>query len=99
VRADMVTLSACDSGLGKLSPGDEIIGMNRAFLYAGADTVVTSLWRISDVASAVAMKRFYRYLAEGQDKSEALRHAQTVVRQYFKHPAYWSSFKVSGRGL
>jgi CHAT domain-containing protein/tetratricopeptide (TPR) repeat protein/Tol biopolymer transport system component len=99
VRADMVTLSACDSGLGKLSPADEIIGLNRAFMYAGAETVVSSLWRISDVASAVTMKRFYRYLAEGQDKAEAMRQAQAVVRKYFKHPAYWSSFKVSGRIL
>lgn len=99
VRADMVTLSACDSGLGKLSPADEIIGLNRAFMYAGAETVVSSLWRISDVASAVTMKRFYRYLAEGEDKAEAMRHAQAVVRKYFKHPAYWSSFKVSGRVL
>lgn len=96
VKADMVTLSACESGLGKLSPGDEIVGMNRAFFFAGADTVVSSLWRISDVASAVTMKRFYRYLSEGMTKDQAMREAQLVVRRYFKHPAYWSAFRVVG---
>lgn len=95
-NADLVTLSACESGLGKLSLGDEIIGMNRAFLFAGAHTVVSSLWRISDVASAVTMKRFYRYLAEGDDKAEAMRKAQLSVRRYHPHPAYWSSFRVVG---
>jgi len=95
-KADMVTLSACESGMGRLSAGDEIIGMDRAFFYAGANTVVSSLWRISDVASAVTMKRFYRYLGEGQDKAEAMRQAQMVVRKYFKHPAYWSAFRVLG---
>jgi CHAT domain-containing protein len=94
--AKLVTLSACDSGLGKLSAGDEIVGMNRAFLYTGADTVVSALWRISDVASGVTMKRFYRYMSEGDDKAEAMRKAQKVVRRYFKHPAYWSSFRVVG---
>ena len=95
-RADLVTLSACDSGLGRLSSGDEIVGMERAFFYAGANTVVSSLWRISDVASAVLMKRFYRYLAAGESRAEAMRHAQKVVRRYFNHPAYWSSFRVVG---
>jgi CHAT domain-containing protein/Tol biopolymer transport system component len=96
MRAKLVTLSACESGLGKLSAGDEIIGMNRAFLYTGADTVVSALWRISDVASGVTMKRFYRYMSEGDDKAEAMRKAQKVVRRYFKHPAYWSGFRVVG---
>ena len=95
-RASMVTLSACESGLGKLSSGDEIIGMNRAFLFAGASTVVTGLWRISDVATAVVMKRFYRYLSEGHDKAEAMRMAQQVVRRYYPHPAYWAGFRVVG---
>jgi len=95
-RADLVTLSACDSGLGRLSSGDEIVGMERAFFYSGANTVVSSLWRISDVASAVAMKRFYRYLSEGLPRAEAMRQAQLVVRRYFSHPAYWSSFRVVG---
>ncbi|MBM4250352.1 MAG: CHAT domain-containing protein [Deltaproteobacteria bacterium] len=96
LKARMVTLSACDTGLGRISRGDEIVGMNRALFYAGAKTVVANLWRPSDVASAVVMKRFYRYIAEGHDKSEAMRKAQLVVRRYFAHPAYWGGFKVNG---
>jgi CHAT domain-containing protein len=95
-RAKLVTLSACETGLGKISAADEIIGMDRAFFYAGANTVVSSLWRISDVASAVTMKRFYRYLSEGKDKAEALRQAQITVRKYFAHPAYWAAFRILG---
>ena len=96
LKAKMVTLSACDTGMGRITRGDEIIGMNRALFYAGAKTVVATLWRPSDVASAVVMKRFYRYLSEGDDKAEAMRKAQLVTRRYFAHPAYWSGFKVNG---
>lgn len=98
-QARMVTLSACQTGLGEISSGDEITSMDRAFFYAGARTVVSSLWRISDVASAVTMKRYYRYLAAGKSPAEALRMAQLVVKKYFTHPAYWSSFRVLGDGV
>ena len=97
LRASMVTLSACDSGLGRISRADDVVGMDRALFYAGAKTVVSSLWRINDVSSAVVMKRFYRYLADGADKAEAMRQAQMVVRKYFPHPAYWSAFQVIGQ--
>ena len=93
---DLVTLSACESGLGELVNGQEITSLNRAFMTAGAKSVVSALWRISDVASAVVMKRFYRYLSEGKSKAEALRLSQLSARKYFRHPAYWSSFKLAG---
>jgi len=64
LSARLVTLSACQTGLGKLKSGDEIIGFNRAFLAAGAGAILSSLWRVSDVATAVLMKRFYRYLRQ-----------------------------------
>jgi CHAT domain-containing protein len=97
LNADLVTLSACETGLGKISSGDEVVGLNRAFFYAGTSTLVSSLWRISDVASAVTIKRFYRNLAQGEDKADAMRHAQLLVRNYYKHPAYWSAFRLIGR--
>ena len=97
LNANMVALSACDTGLGRISRADDVVGMDRALFYAGAKTVVSSLWRINDVASAVVMKRFYRYLAEGEDKAEAMRQAQMIVRKYFQHPAYWASFRVIGQ--
>lgn len=94
--ADLVTLSACETGLGKILSGDEIVGLNRAFFLAGAHSIISSLWRISDVASAVAMKRFYRNLSEGDSVSQAMKKAQLLVRQYYPHPAYWASFRVLG---
>jgi CHAT domain-containing protein len=65
-------------------------------MYAGAESVVSSLWRISDVSSAVIMKRFYRQLSRGVDKAEALRQSKLTTKKYFKHPAYWSGFKLTG---
>ncbi len=96
LRPKMVTLSACESGMGVISSADEIIGLNRAFFQTGATTLVSALWRINDVTSAVTMKRFYRNLATGQPKDLALVNAQKVVRTYFKHPAYWAAFRVVG---
>lgn len=92
----LVTLSACESGLKSLNQGEPTIGLERAFFYAGARSLVSSLWRIDDVASAVVMKRFYRYLAEGFPLSKALQRSQLQVKEYFEHPAYWASFKLSG---
>jgi CHAT domain-containing protein len=98
-QADHVTLSACESGRGYVGSGDDVVSLDRAFFYAGAKTVVSSLWRISDVTSAVVMKRYYRYLSEGDSPSKAMQKAQLVVRKYFQHPAYWASFRVIGDGL
>jgi len=95
LSARLVTLSACRTALGKISGGDEIVGLARAFLAAGADGVLASLWRVSDVASAVLMKRFYRNLRT-QPMLDALYHAQQVVRRYFPHPAYWAGFVLTG---
>lgn len=92
----LVSLSACESGFSSLNQGEPTIGLERAFFYAGAHALLSSLWRIDDVASAVVMKRFYRYLAEGFALSEALQKSQLHVKKYFEHPAYWASFKLSG---
>lgn len=96
IPVTLVTLSACETGLGKLTSGDDMIGFNRAFFFAGAESLVTSLWRISDVASSVTVKRFYNELAKGVPRSSALRDAQLTVKKYYPHPAYWSAFKLSG---
>ncbi len=93
---DLVILSACETGVGEVSNGDEVISMHRAFSVAGAKSVVSNLWRINDVTSAVVMKRFYRALAEGRNKDDALRIAQEVARSHFEHPAYWASFRLVG---
>ena len=72
-RADMVTLSACQTQLGSQSNGDDIVGLSRAFIYAGAPTVVASLWSVDDEATAALMQAFYTHLKEGMGKAQALR--------------------------
>jgi len=96
LKAELVTLSSCNSGLGAILDGQNDLGLKSAFEIAGVKSLVTTLWRIDDVTSAVVMKRFYRYLADGESKTAALRKAQLVAKQYFEHPAYWASFKLSG---
>lgn len=74
--ADLVTLSACDSGRGRELGGEGLIGLTRAFQYAGARTVMASLWSIADDTTTALMQRFYHYLKAGKSKDQALRHAQ-----------------------
>lgn len=99
-RAGLVVLSACQTQLGELSAGDEVVGLNRAFLY-GAPTVVASLWRVDDAATGALMTRFYAHLQEGMGKAEALQAAQAEVRRdpdypQWSHPYYWAGFVLSG---
>src|SRR5262249_53842020 len=74
--ADLVTLSACDTALGREMGGEGLIGLTRAFQYAGARSVLATLWSVADVSTADFMKRFYGYLRQGRTKDEALRAAQ-----------------------
>lgn len=79
ITADLVTLSACETGLGKEMGGEGIIGLTRAFQYAGAQSVLSSLWSVSDASTAELMKRFYTHLKAGMPKAEALRLAQVEM--------------------
>jgi CHAT domain-containing protein len=79
--ADLVTLSACTSGLSQVVPGDELLGLQRAFLYAGAPTVVCTLWEAVDLVTRLVMERFYTDLHAGRPPAAALRAAQIFVRQ------------------
>lgn len=94
---DLVTLSACETGLGKVASGDDVVGLTRGFLYAGARTIVSSLWQVDDEATAKLMTSFYRNL-QGFGKREALRLAQMEVRKAYPHPFYWAAFQVVGNG-
>jgi len=96
----LVTLSACQTNLGALSAGDELVGLNRAFLY-GAPSVVASLWSVDDEATGALMTAFYTALAEGQGKAEALASAQAALRSdpdhpEWAHPYYWAAFVLNG---
>ncbi|MFC1889990.1 CHAT domain-containing protein [Thermodesulfobacteriota bacterium] len=99
--ASLVVMSACDSGLGKVSRGDENIGLTWAFLYAGANSVVSTLWKVDSMGTAEFMKTFYQYL-DGHPKSEAIRLAQIDFiqgekgKERYRHPYYWAPFMLSG---
>jgi CHAT domain-containing protein/Tol biopolymer transport system component/Tfp pilus assembly protein PilF len=95
INADIVTLSACQTGLGKITGGDELVGLNRAFIYAGTHSLLSSLWRVSDISTAILIKHFYRnYLSN--NKAESLRKAQLLVKQLYPHPSYWAGFNLTG---
>jgi CHAT domain-containing protein len=100
LAADLVTLSACQSALGELVTGEGMVGLARAFFYAGSDSVVASLWNVADEASADLMAAFYSGLAQGLPKAEALRRARLTLREdpRYAHPYYWSPFVLIGRG-
>ena len=97
--ADLVTLSACDTALGKEMGGEGLVGLTRAFQYAGARSVLASLWGVADYTTARFMERFYRYLRDGKSKDEALRAAQIdQIRQKggSSHPFFWAAFELNG---
>ncbi len=97
LAAQLVVLSGCETGLGKIASGDEIIGLTRGFLYAGAPTVMASLWKVDDNATSVLMTTFYENLA-AKGKAKALQEAQLKTMQAKKHPYYWASFFLVGDG-
>jgi len=101
LNADLVVLSACDTGRGRIVRGEGIIGLARGFLYAGARSLLVSLWPVSDEAAAGLVVDFYAGLLEGQPKARALQQAKlrTMARnpQYAK-PFYWSSLVLVGDG-
>jgi len=101
LNAQLVTLSACDTGLGKLQGEEGIANLVRAFLLAGAKSVVASLWTTSDVYTLNLMGRFYRHIAEGQDEGEALRQAKLDLMTEFGDqalPFFWAGFTLVGEG-
>jgi CHAT domain-containing protein/tetratricopeptide (TPR) repeat protein len=96
VKTDMVVLSASQTQLGKQTGSDDIIALDRAFLYAGAATVVGSLWDVDDEAKSLLMRLFYKNLKQGVGKAAALRKAQAETRIKYPHPYYWAGFVLTG---
>ncbi len=95
-RTNLVVLSACQTQLGGQSKGDDIVGLNRAFIYAGASSVIASLWTVDDEATSLLMKAFYGHLKHGMRKTAALQAAQAATRKTYPHPYYWASFVLTG---
>ena len=102
MNADLVTLSACSTGLGKFVNGEGVLGLTRAFFYAGARNVAVSLWNVNDSATATLMENFYRNLNRGLPKSEAMRRAKLAMlrgsQASWRHPYFWAAFVVEGEG-
>ncbi len=94
--ANLVILSACETSLGKLTQGDEVVGLTRAFIYAGTPSVISTLWQVDDRASYEIMQAFYGNLLAGQSKGEALRQAQVAILQRYPHPYYWAAYQLTG---
>src|SRR5262249_5849873 len=113
LKANLVVLSACETGLGKLFRGDELVGLTRAFIYARRPSVVASLWNVDDSSTAALMASFYKNL-KTMSKVEALRQAQlqlirgdgssklsticSRLRALCSHPYFWAPFILVGDG-
>jgi CHAT domain-containing protein len=98
-KSDLVVMSACESARGRVSRGEGVVGLSRAFLGAGAESVVASLWSVSDESTAELMRVFYeRMFGKKESASRALQEARIALLDSpkFSHPFYWSPFVVTG---
>ncbi len=99
LNADLVTLSACETGIGKMQRGEGLMSLARGFTYAGAKSIVTTLWEVNAQSTTEIMKSFYAFLKQGQSKDEALHNAQL---QFFEdhptytHPYFWAAYIPMG---
>jgi len=90
-------LSACETGVSTIAPGDELIGLARGFFSAGVPTLLMSLWTVDDEATAELMTDFYTRLSAGDAPAAALRYAQRRMLERQPHPFFWSPFVLVGR--
>jgi CHAT domain-containing protein len=95
LRADLVVLSACDTGLGRIT-GDGVVGLSRSLIAAGAASAVVSLWQVPDDPTALLMIAFYENLTQGMSKAEALRHAMLATMGQHPDPYNWAAFTLIG---
>jgi len=95
---ELVTLSACETGRANVAASDELIGLGRGFLYAGAGALLVSLWRVEDASTLTFMERMYKTLFAGASKAAALRTAQLsmIAENQNAHPARWGAFQLIG---
>lgn len=95
IASSLVVLSACETAIGKITTGDELISINRAFLFAGASSVISTLWKVSDESTYLFMSDFYKNL-KSQPVGEAMWTSQRNLISKYPHPFYWSPFILSG---
>jgi tetratricopeptide (TPR) repeat protein len=95
-QTNLVTLSGCQSGISEVTGNDDLLGLMRGFLYAGAPSLLVSLWNVNDASTAALMVNFYREWRKGTVKSTAFRNAMLSVRQEHANPFYWAPFVLVG---
>lgn len=97
-NANLVTLSACETALSKIQGGDDLVGLSRAFIYAGTPSLLATLWEVYDPSTATLMENFYKNWSMGMSKPEALRQAQITLKKMpgYEHPYYWAPFEMIG---
>ena len=96
LATELVVLSACETGLGQVHIGEGVFGLRRAFVLAGAKTLVMSLWKVPDEPTQELMEDFYRRLLGGDGRAEALRQAQLAMKAKYPDPFYWGAFICQG---
>ena len=100
INADLVTLSACETGLGKVAKGEGIVGLSRALQYAGANNIIVSLWQVADESTSQMMIEFYKYNLNNDHHgyNTALRHAKLSLldSEKYARPYYWAPFILVG---
>ncbi|MBL4648330.1 MAG: CHAT domain-containing protein, partial [Aureispira sp.] len=100
LNADLVVLSACETGIGKYQLGEGILSIGRDFMYAGVPSMLTTLWSLNDYSSSIIIEQFYTNLGAGMDKDEAIRQAKLFYLDNYNglstHPAFWACFVQIG---
>ncbi len=96
LATELVVLSACETGLGSVHAGEGVFGLRRAFVLAGAKTLVMSLWKVPDQQTQELMVDFYQRILAGEPRAEALRQAQLAMKATYPDPLYWGTFICQG---
>lgn len=96
-QTDMVVLSACETGVGDVKAGEGVYGLERAFLIAGAQSLVISLWKVNDATTQELMANFYKYWLQNQDARQAFRNAALALKKKYPDPYYWGAFVMVNR--
>jgi CHAT domain-containing protein len=96
IPVELITLSGCSTGVSTVAEGDELLGLVRGLLRAGARAALLTLWDVQDRSTLEFMKSFYSHLAEGADKATSLQRAVRFVREQYPHPYYWAPFRLIG---
>ena len=95
-HTELVVLSACETGVGDIVDLEGVFGLRRAFILAGVQTLVSSLWRVPDYHTRELMNSFYEHLLSGLPREQALREAQLAMKAKYPDPLYWGAFICQG---